>query len=103
MPQPIPPTPLQPEPPASAPIRPTESPEQQMRRRTRRGFIRGGVAAAVALLGWKWLRSQPDADGIPWPLRQFHRLNEWVWSGTYSNARLAPEFPAASAGEPKEN
>jgi DMSO/TMAO reductase YedYZ molybdopterin-dependent catalytic subunit len=100
---PIPPKPPQPEPLASTAIRPTESAEQQMRGRTRRGFIRGGVATAAGFLGWKWLRSQPDADGIPWPLRQFHRLNEWVWSSTYSNSRLAPEFPAAAAGEPKEN
>jgi DMSO/TMAO reductase YedYZ molybdopterin-dependent catalytic subunit len=32
-----------------------------------------------------------------------HRLNEWLWSGTYSPARLAPEFPKSAAEEPKVN
>ena len=47
-----------------------------MRRLTRRGFARGAVAAVGGLLGWKWLRSRSDADGVPWPLRAVHRLNE---------------------------
>lgn len=82
---------------------PPESAEQQMRRHLRRGFLRGGVAATAGLLGWLWLRSRSEADGIPWPLRWLHRFNERVWGGIYSNGRLAPEFPATVAGEPKVN
>ena len=74
-----------------------------MRRLTRRGFARGAVAAVGGLLGWKWLRSRSDADGVPWPLRSVLRLNERLWGGAYSNGRLAPEFPADRAGEPKVN
>ena len=74
-----------------------------MRRLTRRGLARGAIAAAGGLLGWKWLRSRSDADGIPWPLRSVHRFNEWLWRGAYSNGKLAPEFPAARAGEPRAN
>ena len=77
--------------------------EQLMRRHSRRGFFRGGMATATALIGWKLLGSRSDADGIPWPLRGVHRFNEWLWKGTYSNARLAPEFPRAASSEPKVN
>jgi DMSO/TMAO reductase YedYZ molybdopterin-dependent catalytic subunit len=74
-----------------------------MRRLSRRGFARGGVAAAAGLLGWAWLRSRSAAGGIPWPLRAAHRLNERVWGGAFSAGRLAPEFPPGRAGEPKAN
>lgn len=74
-----------------------------MRDLTRRGLLRGGVAAAGAALGWAWLRNRSSADGIPWPLRSVHRLNERIWSGVYSPGRLAPEFPPGRAGEPMAN
>ena len=92
-----------PNPPQPPPEMSPDEAARRMRRLTRRGFVRGGVAAAGALLGWKWLRSRSDADGIPWPLRSMHRLNERLWGATYSNGRLAPEFPASQAGEPKVN
>ena len=98
-------TPVPPPPPASpAPPAPRRDPAAEaIGRLTRRAFLVGGVAAAAGLGGWAWLRRQQVVGGIPWPLRQVHRVNEWVGRGLYSGGRLAPEFDPARAGEPMVN
>ncbi|QEL20837.1 molybdopterin-dependent oxidoreductase [Limnoglobus roseus] len=86
------PSPL-PEPSGSA------APDAAMRRLTRRGFVRGGIAAAGGFLGWTWLRTRSKVDGISWPLRSVQRFNERLWGSD----GLAPEFPANRAGDMKLN
>ena len=70
---------------------------------TRRAFVAGGVAATAGLAGWAWVRTRDPAGGVPWPLRQVHRVNEQIGRGLYAGGRLAPEFDAARAGEPMVN
>ncbi|QEL17760.1 molybdopterin-dependent oxidoreductase [Limnoglobus roseus] len=74
-------------------------PEPDIRRLTRRGFVRGGLAAVGGLLGWTWLRTRSEIDGVPWPLRAVQRFNARLWGGD----GLAPEFPADRAGDMKLN
>jgi DMSO/TMAO reductase YedYZ molybdopterin-dependent catalytic subunit len=73
--------------------------EREMRRRTRRSFLTGSVAALVGLSGWGWLRMADREDGLPWPLRRMHRFNQWLAEG-YSSHRLAPTFPSESVQGP---
>ncbi|WP_161967178.1 hypothetical protein [Fimbriiglobus ruber] len=98
-----------PQPPANSPpakpVSVASSPDdagRQMRRLTRRAFVRGGVGAVAAALGWTWLRTRGADGGIPWPLRAAHRFNERLW-GTVSTNRLAPEFPPSRASVPRAN
>jgi hypothetical protein len=67
------------------------------RRMTRRSFLTGGAAALAALAGWQWLRTRPDEDGIPWPLRRVLRFNEQVAQAAFRETRLAPTFPESRA------
>jgi DMSO/TMAO reductase YedYZ molybdopterin-dependent catalytic subunit len=50
-----------------------------------------------------WVATRPPLDGVPWPLRRVLEMNEQVGRAVFSGNRLAPEFPAARAGEPRVN
>ncbi|HTH50744.1 MAG TPA: hypothetical protein VL501_02355, partial [Pyrinomonadaceae bacterium] len=60
-----------------------------MSRRSRRGFLVGGAAALIGILGWRWM---PDETKYKL-LRGTLEFNEWVSENLYSPKRLAPEFP----------
>jgi DMSO/TMAO reductase YedYZ molybdopterin-dependent catalytic subunit len=70
--------------------------QREMRRRTRRSFLTGAVAALAGLGGWRWLTTAETEDGLPWPLRRVLRFNQGLAEGLYSGNRLAPTFPADS-------
>jgi DMSO/TMAO reductase YedYZ molybdopterin-dependent catalytic subunit len=77
--------------------------EREIRRLSRRSFLRGGVAVGAGVLGWRWLNSQRTEDGIIWPLRRAHEFNEQLTRDYFSPARLAQTFPRAQAVEPRVN
>lgn len=77
--------------------------DQQMRQMTRRSFVTGAVAALAGFGAWRWVNSRPREGRLPWPLRRVLELNEKLSEAYASSARLAPEFPAVQAGEPKIN
>src|SRR5215470_6324654 len=87
----------------SPPVEPLESTPAQVRRWSRRAFAAWGAAGLAALGGWRWLQTREADDGLPWPLRAAHRLNERVSQVGFSPSRLAPEFPPERADEPKTN
>jgi DMSO/TMAO reductase YedYZ molybdopterin-dependent catalytic subunit len=64
-----------------------------MRSLTRRGFVTGAAAALAAGGGWWWLRTAPQEDDLPWPLRRMHRFNQGLAESLWSPGRLAPTFP----------
>ena len=73
-----------------------------LRRKTRRSFLTGGVAAAAGLVGFEWLRTRRTDEGLHWPLRRALEINE-QWARDYFNpSRLAPVFPASMAVEPRD-
>jgi DMSO/TMAO reductase YedYZ molybdopterin-dependent catalytic subunit len=81
------------------------TPEQEMARRTRRGFLGLGAGALVAAGGWQWLNwgYQPGHD-IPAPLRTVLGFNEKVARGVlFSDSHLVKTYPASAIGKLKQN
>ena len=81
------------------------TPEQEMSRRTRRGFMALGAGAVVAAGGWQWLNSGYARGGdIPGPLRSMLRWNERIARGAlFSDGHLVKTYPKSSIGKLKEN
>lgn len=75
----------------------------EMRRLTRRSFATGAMAALAGAAGVGWLATRPPDDGIPWPLRRVHQLNERVGQAVFGTQGLAPEFPLSRATKPRVN
>jgi DMSO/TMAO reductase YedYZ molybdopterin-dependent catalytic subunit len=70
---------------------------KQMSRRTRRGFLFGGGAAILGLLGWRWL-SDETKTGL---YKRAFEFNENVSRLFYSPRRLVPEFPLSEVTKPE--
>lgn len=85
------------------PLRPEAGVLAEARRRSRRSFIGLGLAGLVGLGGWKWLVSQPDDSGIPYPLRQVLDANGRLSQAYFEQTRLAPEFARSRVKAPRVN
>lgn len=72
---------------------------RRMRAMSRRGFIAGGAAAVIGILGWRWMPAETKAD----LLRRTLEFNERVSQIFYSPRRLAPEFPPDRVGAERIN
>lgn len=80
------------------------TPEQEIRQRSRRGFIALGAGAVVGLAGLTWLNSGGAEGDIPPALRGVLGFNEGVLRNmTYSNDHLAKTYPASAIGKIKAN
>lgn len=66
---------------------------------TRRGFLIGGAAALLGLLGWRWMPEETRAK----LLRGTFEFNEWVSRSLYDPHRLAPEFARGEAADIRVN
>jgi DMSO/TMAO reductase YedYZ molybdopterin-dependent catalytic subunit len=77
-----------------------ESPEEQMRRLTRRSFLTGAAAAIAGAGAWTWLGSASTEDGVPWPLRRMLRFNQRLAEAFASHRHLAPTFPESRIQDP---
>jgi hypothetical protein len=75
----------------------------EMRRRTRRSFIVGGVAALAAVGGWEWLKTRPEEGGTPWPLRRALEFNERLARAYFDPSREVQTFPREEGRMPRPN
>ena len=72
------------------------TPEQEMQRASRRGFLALGGAAVAGIAGWTWLRSGTPDQNIPPRLRRILKFNQSITRNVlYRHGNLAPEFPAS--------
>jgi DMSO/TMAO reductase YedYZ molybdopterin-dependent catalytic subunit len=74
--------------------------EAELKRRTRRGFISAGVAAAVGAGAWEWLRTRPRDAALAWPFRRMLEANESIAMAYFSRSRLSPTFSASRITNP---
>jgi len=77
--------------------------ELEMRVRSRRSFLQAAGATALGLLGWRWLHTRRQDDGIPWPLRRVLEINEDLARDFFKPSRLARTFSPSLAETPKVN
>ena len=76
---------------------------RELQRRTRRGFLVGGVAAAAAIGGYVWMRSDEGEDGTPKLERSVLGLNGKMAQAYLSNGHLMPTYAASDVGTLKPN
>jgi hypothetical protein len=77
--------------------------KRQLRRRTRRDFLIGGVTALGAIGGYEWMRSSKRDGGLAWPQRRVLNFNEKLAHGYLSNSHLMPTYSRDQVGWLKPN
>lgn len=80
-----------------------EAIRREAKRRSRRSFLVGGASAVAGIAGWRWLKSRPVADGIPYPLRRAHEFNESLARRYFNSSRLVQTFPPDTNRLPRVN
>lgn len=69
----------------------------EMRKRSRRGFLAGGLATAATYGIWHWIKYSQPVDDLQRPLRQALRFNSAVSRHLLGDRGLAPTFPVDKA------
>jgi hypothetical protein len=69
-----------------------EAARAEMRKRSRRGFLAGGIAAAATYGIWHWIKYSPQIDDLPRPLRAAMRFNSAVSRTVFGDRGVAPTF-----------
>ncbi len=82
------------------PLREELTSDQQLRRTTLKAMLGFGVASLVPFGIWQWVKSQPQVNGIPAPLRTLLNTNEKIANVYFSPTHLAPTYPANRAANP---
>jgi len=89
--------------PRACPAAVSDDAEREIGRLSRRSLLRGVVPVGAALLGWRWLITRREDNGLPWPFRRALEINEQLARDYYRTARLSPAFPRSLAAEPRPN
>src|SRR5437868_676386 len=78
------------------------NPEIEIRRRTRRSFLVGGLAAAAGYAGYRWVGREGEGE-LPSALRRNLENNERIVGAYFRNSHVAKEYPSEEARVPKVN
>ncbi len=70
---------------------------ERIRNKTLVSFLFFAVFIAACIGGWKWLRHQPEDNGVAKPLRSVLNGNEKIFSSIFINDHLAKSFYAKDA------
>jgi DMSO/TMAO reductase YedYZ molybdopterin-dependent catalytic subunit len=71
---------------------PDDQLKRELRRRTRRDFLIGGIAAVGAIGGYEWLRHAKDDENLQWPERKILDLNGRIAGAYVSDSHLMPSY-----------
>ena len=71
--------------------------KKTIRRKNIRSFTWFFLFFVLLFAGWKWLVNRPQDEGALRPLRKVMNLNEKIFSTTFNDQHLAPEYPKTSA------
>ncbi|MBV9158752.1 MAG: molybdopterin-dependent oxidoreductase [Acidobacteriaceae bacterium] len=66
--------------------------QRELRRKTRRDFLIGGLAAVGAVGGYEWIRSAKQDQQAPWPERRVLEWNGKLARSYLSNSHLMPTY-----------
>ncbi len=80
-----------------------EDAQRTLARKTRRGFLVGGIAAVAGIAGYKWVTGTDREDGIPWPERKILDTNAKLSAGLLSDQHRMKQYPPARIGGVKPN
>ncbi len=78
-------------------------PPGELGRRSRRGFLVGGLAAAAAIGGYEWLTKTGQENGVPWPQRRVLDVNEKLAHAYLRDGHLMPTYSASQITYLKPN
>jgi len=70
---------------------------QKIRNKTLISFLCFFLFITSCVLTWKWVRSQPEDNGAPKPLRAVLNTNEKIFMGLFANNHLAKSYPVKDA------
>jgi DMSO/TMAO reductase YedYZ molybdopterin-dependent catalytic subunit len=84
-------------------ILPEDKLHADLRRRTRRSFLIGGIAAAAGSGAYAWLRNQPRQAYLAWPERRVLAVNAKISEAYLSDHHLMPEYSLQDVGYLKPN
>lgn len=82
---------------------PDEQAQKELKRRTRRDFLIGGLAAVGAMGGYEWIEKAKQEDNVPWPQRRVLEANGKLAHDYLSDSHLMPTFSPAEVGHLKAN
>ncbi|MBV9158513.1 MAG: hypothetical protein JO097_19805, partial [Acidobacteriaceae bacterium] len=69
-----------------------EDAKRALRRRTRRDFLIGGLAAAAGVGTYEWIMHAKDDNSVPWPQRRVLDANGRLSKGYVSNGHRMPMY-----------
>lgn len=76
---------------------------RELRKKSRRGLLMGGLSAVAAISGYEAMRHSRKEDQVPWPQRRVLDLNGKLWHSYLDDSHLMPTYPASKIGYLKPN
>ena len=84
-------------------ILPESDLQLELKKKSRRGFLLGGLAAVAAVGAYETMRHAGMENDVPWPQRRVLDFNGKLWHSYLDNAHLMPTYPDSSIGHMKAN
>jgi DMSO/TMAO reductase YedYZ molybdopterin-dependent catalytic subunit len=76
---------------------------RELQKKSRRGFLLAGLAAAGGIGAYKAVRLSGKDNEVPWPQRDVLNLNGKLWRSYLDDAHLMPSYSASQIGYLKPN